>query len=274
MEFLSAFVTSPLFRFLFIACAVMLGLGIVMHFGFKSAVALGYGVYDMMVIIFLVALSIGMRGVSADPNALVNQLFLQFYPKWIQPMTDVIDLHNSAGLKIELLLYGAGKLLILAMVIELLEKLFSFLRNMWKNIWVWWLGESAVAVLSVFLMSLIWEKLEQNFPQQVHVVVIAIFVLTVLAVIILGLLSVFGPLGRLLSSELFGFFLTSLIIVVLTWVFAALIKALDLLPKFDAFVQNTLHAASTQALLVSCGTVLLVWVIWYVLYRLLRDRIL
>lgn len=274
MGAISDFVTSPLFRLLFGAGALLLILGVVMHFGFRSAVALGYGVYDMMVIVFLFALSVCAKGISADPNGLVNQLFAQFYPKWIQPIGDMLDVHNRVGIGILQFLYEAGKLMILAMVIEGLERLFDLLRGLRKGIWVWWLSEASISVLGVFLLSIIWEKLEQGFAQQLQYIVAGFFVVCVVAVVILGLLAVFGPLFNLLGSQLFGFILTSLVIVLLTVVFALVISATGLISTVDAFVQNAMHAASTQSLMMACGTLLLLWLIWYVMYRLLRDRIL
>ena len=99
----------------------MLILGAVMRFGFNSVVALNYGLYDVMVIIFILFLSIVMRGVRADPDDLMGQIFGSFYAGWFSPIVDMFNFKNGVLFDTLLLLYQAGKLLILALAVELLE---------------------------------------------------------------------------------------------------------------------------------------------------------
>ena len=275
MEIINAFVLNPVFRLLFCIGAGMLILGIIMHFGLNSVVALGYGVYDMMVIIFIFAISIGIFGIDSGTNDFVNDLFTSFYPNWLDPIVDMFDVNSKASLDFGKLLYQAGKLTILAVVIEFLERLCGLMRKIWNGFWGWWLGESVITVFGVFLVNLIWTKLERSIPQsQLHFIVSALFVIDLVIVLVLGLCAVFGPLFAILDSEIYGFFLTTLVIVVLTVILAMIMGVTGTMSKIDAFVQNELYGSSAQALLTAAGTLFLLWIIWYVLFRLLRDRIL
>lgn len=275
MEIINAFVLNPVFRLLFCIGAGMLILGIIMHFGFNSVVALGYGVYDMMVIIFIFAISIGLFGVDSGTNDFVNNLFTSFYPNWLNPIVDMFDINKKAGLEIGKLLYHTGKLTILAMVIELLERLCGLMRKIWNGFWGWWLGESVITVFGVFLVNLIWTKLEQSTTQShLQFIVSALFVIEVVIVLVLGLCSLFGSFFAIIDSEIYGFFLTTLVIAMLTFILAMIIGVTGIMSKIDSFVQNELYGSSAQALLIAASTLFLLWIIWYVLYRLLRDRIL
>ena len=274
-EFISAFVTNPFFRLFFGAAAVLFILGILMYFGFNSVTALNYGVYDMMIIVFLFALSIMAEGVSISPNSAANAMFASFYPNLLSPLVDMFDMNSSAGLDIWKLLYEAGKILMLAMIIELFETILDFLRAKFNRVWVWWLGEATVTVFSVFLFTFTWNWMEKHFQEQMQIVVPVLFIVVVILTIVLGLLSEFKGWNLLsdeFSGELFLYLLISLILVLATVVFAVIIAVFDLKKEMDAFFQNTMHAASAQAVAMTGGVLLMLIAFWYVLYKLVRDK--
>ncbi|MBR2528413.1 MAG: hypothetical protein IKE58_08095 [Blautia sp.] len=270
MEQITQFVSSnPMFPTLLVTALVIFFLASVLRFAVRSVIALSCGVYNVMVIIAIFALSMifsSIRVTGEIPQQLASSMMSQVF----SPLLDLFGVYTKSGWDIPVFLYEGGKLLVLAFIIEILERFFN-LFGWRKNFFLWCLTEYVLAAAGAFGYYYAWKEIETRVPgERLKLTVTGIFVIAVLITVLSGFLSIFGPLGFLLDSMIYEFFLTAMVTTVATILLAMIVRAMDWMPKIADVIQSFTNVGSTEALISLGGLLLVVSLIWYALFRLVR----
>lgn len=271
--FVEQFVHHPMFKLILIIGVGLFIMGTVARFGLRSVKALSCGIYDVSIILFVFLISLCTYGVESAEDV-GQQIFSSLMPQLFGPvfdLTDAMDGVNGFGGSLITLLYRAGMIFVLALIIEVLETVTDIMKT--KSTFIfWWLSEATTTVIAVFLFSVIKQQLEKSVStEKLEIIVAGMFLLIILVTIVSGILSVFGPLGFLLEYSFTTKFLTSLVTTLLVFVLAMLVSGMGWLDEIRNFNLQYTFGLPAETLFGLSGLLCVLWLLWYVLCHALRE---
>ncbi|MBR2528411.1 MAG: hypothetical protein IKE58_08085 [Blautia sp.] len=250
---------------------VIFFLGTIIRFGGNSINAVSCGIYNMMVIAAVFVLSMKFSDARIS-GPWVRMLASSMISRVFTPLLDLFGAYNNYGWDISDFLYVGGRLLILAIVIEILERIIN--KFAWrKNFMIWIFTEYLLVILSCVCYFTIWNEIEASVSyENLHLIVICGFLLVIFVVslVIGGFFTVFGSWAAKLNQMLYEYFMTVMVTVIFTILLTKLIRELSLMPRIYGVINSLSFSFSIESLVSTICFMLLSSLVWYSMFRLIR----
>ena len=255
--FINNFVTSPWFKLLFFIGLLALVVGIVIRYGLNSVVALSYGIYNELILLFIFMMSLFCSNVHSL-NDLFTQYLSSLMPDFFSPLLDTFSVETAVEPK--QYVYQAALIFGLNLTIEILSFFFSFLNT--KTMF-WSLSDVTTAVLAAFLYGVI---LKISWFSNV-MLIDSIFVAIIFITIGLGLRAKKGTiLGQIIET-----LLSCMISTIITFLFFWFFTKIKLLTAINNFNSRFLNARTPYEFLIIIGTILVIVLLWGTVLKCLRH---
>lgn len=261
-------VSNPMFIGVLVLALGLLAAGIILRLfagGFAIAKAFSNGVYDLTVLIFLYWIVFMFEiqyGAEMASGFVTNLPFISYFPN---PF-DAAALGTS---DLGVAFWGElGRIWFINCQIELFTTVildlfpgFGFAQHYFR--------QALVVIITIILNTILLYYMGQLFPAAVvDWIFTVLIIIAAIAFVVLGVLAFLFPLAGWIGSDLTGHLLAPTFTTAIAMIIAFLMQGVGLLQA----VAQAINRFTEIDLMIYCVLVLLMFLFWALLYKLLRGK--